>query len=129
MQQLETQHKIRLPPLSEIRKYWPGRVIPPIEEEPFTPKEIRRTRKQWLHAISDPSWPLVKPDLVVRGGQDSELIRMLIHDPEYRKMYVEYLLAQHQEPTPLLLQELKRQGHRSIAEEILESVVIDSTDL
>jgi hypothetical protein len=129
MQQLQTQRKIRLPPLSEIRKYWPGRVIPPIEEEPFKPKEIRRTRKQWLHAICSDDWPLVKPQLEIRGNQDSPLIRMLIHDLGYRRMYTEYLLAQHQEPTSLLLQELKRQGYRPVADEIMESVVIDSTDL
>jgi hypothetical protein len=128
MQVLE-RHTIRLPPLSEIRKYWHGRTIPPIEEESFKPKEIRRTRKQWISSIGSDDWPLVKPDLVVRGDQDSELIRMLIHDPDYRKMYIDYLIMKRVEPTSLLLQELKRQGYRSIADEIYESVICDETDL
>jgi hypothetical protein len=64
-----------------------------------------------------------------RGNQDSPLIRMLIHDPGYRRMYINYLVMKRMEPTLLLLEELKRQGYRSVADEIMESVLIDSTDL
>jgi hypothetical protein len=129
MQQLRTRHRIRLPPLAEIRTYWLGRTIPPIEKERFTPKALRRTRKQWLQAIASDDWPLVKPDLVERGDPDSPLIRTLIHDHEYRRMYIDYLIMKGIEPTPLLLQTLGWFGHVDIAQEIMESVIIDSTDL
>jgi hypothetical protein len=122
MQQLETQHKIRLPSLSEIRKYWPGRLEPEPEDEHYTATGTRMNRRGWLTEFSSEDWPSRKPELEIRGRQDSPLIRMLIHDPDYRRMYVEYLLMKHEKPTSLLLEELKRQGHRSVANEIMEKV-------
>ncbi len=131
--QLKTLHKMRLPPLSEIRKHWHGTLEPEPEDEPIKPHGVRLTRTEWLDAIHwdwwKNDWPNGKPTLENRGNPDSELIRTLIHDPDYRRMYIDYLVMKRQEPTTLLLEELRRQGHRSVANEIMESVVIDSTDL
>lgn len=124
----KTTRKIHMPPLSEVRKYWPGRLEPEPEDELFSATGTRMNRRGWLTEFSREDWLSVKPDLEIRGKPDSPLIRMLIHDPDYRRMYVEYLIMKHEKPTSLLLEELKRQGHRSIANEIMERVVIDSED-
>jgi hypothetical protein len=129
MQQLETIHKIRLPPLSEIRKYWPGRLDPPQEDEHYSATGTRMNRRGWLTEISRDDWPSRKPELEIRGRQDSWLIRTLIHDPDYRRMYVEYLIMKREKPTSLLLQELMRLGHRKIANEIMRDVVYGSENI
>jgi hypothetical protein len=124
----KTTHKIKFPPLSEIRKYWPGRLEPEPEDPRYSATGTRMDRRGWLTEFCSVDWNSRRPDLVIRGRQDSWLIRTLIHDPDYRRMYIEYLIMKRRKPTSLLLEELKRQGHSSIANEIMERVVIDSED-
>lgn len=124
MQELaEPPHRIKLPALEEIRKYWPGKIQLSEVAEPLETKDLKKTRKQWSQDISSPDWPTLKPQLYERANTDSPLIRMLIAEPDYCKKYIRYLTVQHREPSTQLLQELMRRGYRHVADEIIEGVL------
>lgn len=63
-------------------------------------------RRGWLTEISRDDWPTVKPELRERGDPNCPLIRMLINDAGYRRMYIEYLNVQRRLPTEMLLDDL-----------------------
>jgi hypothetical protein len=117
------QHRIKFPTLEETRKYWHGRTQPPEEEPSLETKGLKKTRKQWLEAISSPDWLNLKPQLRERANADSPLIRMLVADHGYCEKYIRYLTVQHREPSTQLLEELMRRGYRYVADEIYEGVL------